>query len=112
MQNMKIWIMDKKSIGMVFTREEYAIIEKAAKKSALLIRAWCRLRLDMAEAEDKKDLDKPFPPYERTIEKPFTVMVNEDDWDGYRFVAHSLGVSLARWARTRLVEIARKEVGV
>lgn len=102
--------MDKKSIGMVLTREEYTIIEKAAKKSALLIRAWCRSRLDKAEAWDKLHLDVPFPPYNRALEVKLTIVVTEDDWEGYRFVAHSLGVSLARWARTRLVEIARTEV--
>lgn len=104
--------MVKKTIGMVLTREENALIEKAAKKSALLIRAWCRSRLDMIEARDKVNLDEPFPPYERALEVKLGIRINEDDWDGYRFVAHSLGVSLARWARTRLVEIARTEVGV
>lgn len=104
--------MAKKSIGMVLTPEENEIITKAAKKSALLIRAWCRLRLDKAEAWDKLHLDVPFPPYDRAYQVKLTVVVNEDDWEGYRFVAHSMGVSLARWARTRLVEIARSEVGV
>ena len=88
---------------------ERNLIIEAARRYSMKVTSWCRERLERIWAIEKDNLEEKFPQLRSGFGTPFTVRVSEETCEKYRKLAHAEGVSLARWARTRLVQIAMLE---
>lgn len=101
--------MATKSIGMRLNMVERNLIIEAARRHPMRVTAWCRERLERMWNVEKDNLEDEFPKLRCGFGTSFTITVPEETCEKYRKLAHAEGVSLARWARTRLVQIAMLE---